>query len=635
MNINKTVHKMYLFLLLIVLYQKNLIAMQEALRMGYNLPKSSSKTIKLAQALIKIQKEEAKKCFELAIILDDHRLETPNSKWQTVNDDFSEALKRKKFPIIVSNGIVWNICDPYYSSRPPSKPDPIDDDWYCYDHPQAKVMLFVPKDYVKNFGDLYQEDHSLMKLCGFDTTNLIKMEKLTARSLMYYFCDNKYFQIVDNQQAILPTVKGIESMFIIPTKPNAPTWNILSVGHGGSNLSVAGLGINDFFELLQIFQKINCSILCYNTCETGGRNLIQVTEVLEKLKANFIVVTQGINENSVVTTFRGNFEEFFPISEVFFGNPNRFVQTKKQFALKDPIASMIRPLINNTSALMLKQSFVYMPAVGIFNAIAVDKQVKIITNASLKSYAFENQIIDCTHPAVNAIMVYPTYVDRTMKIGSSKPYIVSPTTPKSKNMDLHIFEEIVYGDTLSQFLYKCLLCLNLKYWPVTFIIKKLQCLNSSNLELKNKDSQSIFLENVIVHCGGLNNENDISIATILDCNNKNYAIEPHVIKYDYSLSSDFPNMCFKFAKNNINFIAISESDEDANLIDLMPSYLQQLISTQNILNTEDTYITLTDITNALESYTDKATLVQEPESLKNILLKQKEAVQKKILQEKK
>ncbi len=641
----------------------DMIAMERASQLNKR-PKASVKTIKHAQEALRetskqkriqaandaqleaetqmIKSQRLKQCFDLMMIIDDLGEEGVGRETQTMMIALRESLKRKSFPILVSTNTVHecaklastfevggHIYNLIYGIT-----DLFNDDWYCYDHSQANIMLLVPKNYLNNFAQHGETLTQQMNKCGFNTTYLKKIGNLSSPNLVRYFTNNK--SIKQNNVSL---VQAIESMFTIPTKPNSPTWNIFLTGHGLPNERIAGLPVKTFQELLQCFQKINCSLLYYLTCFGGGINLIHVTEELARLQVNFMVIAQGINEHVAEVTIQENkIEDFFTRAENFFGNSAAFIKEKQQSNQKDPIAFMIEPLEYTKGLPVNVQPFIYIPSIGIFSVIDVDKEVKIITESNVKTHEFENLSIDCTDKNIKNIIIYPDYINIPIKINlvDINPNVISPTTQKLKNNDLHIFKEIIDEGPLyhpnwqfnrSNVLLKTFLASNLKYWPVTFVIKKLYI-----------PKRNIFYENVIIHCSGIKNEKQISVYVLLSEEKKDYAMQPLVIEYD-DLHDLLAGGLLGGGKwrGYLSMRPLEDISQSNNsdFFHHIPPYLRQLPLVAHVLNSQEQKPTLARIIEALESYTSKSTHVQEPGKLKSILLKQKEMGQKQIFQEKK
>src|SRR5207237_2390711 len=112
-----------------------------------------------------------KKCFDLMIIMDDIKGEKVDSNPPAVGNELIEALTQRSFPIIVSTNLVYNMC----INRPDIELH--DDTWYCYDHPEANIMLFIPKNYILNFyiGSVEKDTDAYIALSGFNTAHLKKI----------------------------------------------------------------------------------------------------------------------------------------------------------------------------------------------------------------------------------------------------------------------------------------------------------------------------------------------------------------------------------------------------------------------------------------------------------------------------
>lgn len=662
MDNKKTNYSMYFLLLFVVACQKNLVAMQKTPQAVYKQRKSSVKTIKRGQeALIKAEKEKRaeqakteaetqitkskrlKKCFDLMMIIDDLEEETVTSKNTSAMLTLQASLQQKSFPILVSTNtirITLERTNTFIGTDNYKKffgiKDLFNDHWHCYDHPEGHIMLFIPKNYFNNFIDreealatqLLEHYTPDMSKCGFDTSCMKKINNLSTPHLVDYFAHKS------NQKNNLSIIQAIESIFSIPTKLNSPTWNIYLSGHGLPNERIAGLPIETFYELLQFFQKINCSLLYYGTCFGGGINLIHVTEELKRLHVNFMVIAQGINENIIeglaahLTAYKDRAGEFFKRAESFFGDQNAFILQKGQLGQKNPIAFLIKPLIDKQLIWTRElQPFIYIPSVGIFSAIDIVDDVKIITESSANAYAFENRAIDCANKTT--IIVYPDYISAPMKIAfiNQSTSIVSPSIPKFKKFDMHIFEEIIDESTPThphlsfkfntQLLYS-LFADNLKYHPVTFAIKK--------IFIPKKD---IIYENVIAHCSGIDNKNQIRIDLLFTNNKKSYAIKTLLIDYSDSLlvGDLFGEGSWRtdLSANETQLKDISQ-DSYSNLAQHIPLYLRQLPAVASVLNSQEKQPSLAGVVEALESYTSKSTQVQELGSLKKILLKKQKSL---------
>ncbi len=375
----------------------------------------------------------------------------------------------------------------------------------------------------------------------------------------------------------------------------------------------------------------------YNSCYAGGYNQKIVTDQLSQLNTNFIVSAQGINEdityspNLPTNDSEQSFTHFFEITESFFGNPTQFVQQNRKMKswIKDPIAAIINT-VTNKSFLDFTQPFVYIPAAGVFNAFTVDKSVKIITNSLVKAHEFENRTMDFTDPAIKTIIVYPNYIGIPVKIKAhtaiispvrssssfQEPYVIIPSTAT-----LHIFEKIIFEDTLSSVIPN-FVSFNKKKGFNLIAIKELQCFDYEGSGLGNDYKNLISIKNLILY----SSFDDHLVTADFNFNKKIYRLRIETFGKDQHPTSEALFEKFK----NIHAIDISEQKSSIGkmndlLYDLMVpeifSYLQQKTS---LSFKEDTNRTLSDIITLLESTIDKTTSVQKPGSLQKILLQKQQ-----------
>lgn len=584
---------------------------------------------------LQLKSQRLKQCYDLMILIDD--TEAINSKDQSVSRDFIVALVERNFPIIVSRSVVYNVCMQYQSYNPLNylflntrtmgtfnKPllysiSLTNNDWYCYDHPTADMMLFVPKNYTAQWSTTASDTgNDLMKKCGFVTTHLQKIDFFDPNMLIKHIeGKNK-----NSSLAKTPIIQSITSMLSTPDKPNQPTWNIYLGGHGTTGLEIAGLLTNDFFELLKSLQKINCSYLHYCSCYAGGINQVAVQKELSSLQVNFIVSTQGINEQSVYGTSISSpptrFTNFFNATEMFFGNTKAFVQQKQQSQQKDPLAFIVSTIIDK-DFLNYSKPFIYLPSAGVFNALTVDQSVKIITNSIARAHEFENKTMNFTDPKIETIIVYPQYIGVPLIIRSGIT-IVSPM--ESTPVEIHIFEKIIYQDTLASFL-AGFTASNVKFKPVIFAIKQVECLNYKNSGLENA-SHDLILENMIIQLLFAPNINTsvLDSSTLFNFDKETYQLSlKETFEKDSDIHSIISNKYKNIAAQEISRIKRPAKTSNDLLYDFTSYKLQDYLNkpAKNIDRT------LSDIIDLLQSAIDTTTIVQKPGSLQNILLKKLES----------
>lgn len=507
------------------------------------------------------------KCNSLILILDPREKEKTDGKHLAMAGSFLCALQEKSVPIIISSNVVNNFCfwknefkqmlddikkealstknfdDAIEKAKTlldateqSNKPEPslaaelsvtnlTDDDWYCYAHKQANFILLIPKTYVtkrtqKSSGD----SNAHIKECGFNITNLDKINNVSPETLLKYIQtkrSEKHINITEALQSMLITKKSI-------SQPDSGSWNIYITGHGDPAIQkngilapetayVAGIPFNDFAQLMKLFNNdITTSFVYYATCFAGGYNQTTVNEILSKLNVNFIVTAEGINEaftlgnslkykiNDKGTNFILShliFTPFFGMLENFFCNPMEFVTTKtQQDALKkDPIGAIVRNLID-PNTIQTNQPFVRIPSVGVFNALSVDTSVKILTNTIAKAHEHEGRTIDLSNPDIRTIIMYPTHIKVPLQLNGLTD-IVSPATIVKDNQATHTFEKIIDSSGFNWTIYN-FVRLNSSYTKITFIIKKLETLNPENSGLDAGDYEKISLDNMTIQITG-------------------------------------------------------------------------------------------------------------------------------------
>lgn len=611
------------------------------------------KAAKLETTTQQLKSQRSKQCYDLIMLMDTFYDENIDSKNQAIGTQFCEALVQKKHPIIVSSNLVYNVCTQNmsynitkplsYGTRPFGGLIPqvyqinlTDNDWYCYDHPTSNIMLFVPKNYISQFANLTDENNDKqMKLCGFDVLHLIKINSLSPAALIKYI-DNKNKNNYSKEISV-----AIESMFHIPDKPNSPTWNIYLIGHGLTDRNIAGLSIDNFRKLLKIFQKIKCSYLHYVSCYAGGFNQNIVKNELSQLNVNFIVSAQGINEDftygqNLISPYLKTYflTDFFTIAESFFGHPVEFAQKKgfTKFSGKDLIAAILDPLINK-SVLDWSQPFVYLPTVGVFNALSIDKSVKIITNTIAKAYEFENKPMNFTDPAIDTIIIYPDYISIPLQI-KSHVAIVSPI--KEIDPTIHIFENLTYEDKLSSMIHN-FLSFNKKLGSTIFAIKKLQCFNYKNSGLEeNNYKKLIYIEDMIIL--SVMGKDHFNVYILFNFNKKPYSLNASFefgemeISNFYELSKKLDKELFEKIHNlpaqETSQVKFPSRRTNDLFYDFMPYSLHNYFRAKKRLSEPNPNRTLADIINLLKSEIDIPIQTEEKQtSLKDVLL-QKQAILK-------
>ena len=609
---------------------------------------------------------KSKKCNDLIMLLDSAGDEKRDGGATALIIKFQVALLQKTAPILVSSNIIENFCfwkteykemldtvrqdvlktkdigkaydnaQPLFQKLDESKQfnafggympvllssvNMADNDWYCYAHKSADLMLFIPKKYVATRAKTSDSKVAINE-CGFNVSSLDPISNVSPDSLLLYLQSKP-------EQPTNDIVSGIESMLIPDNSSDdedaTASWNIYVVGHGmlakkkqfftqkidelekaikgmESHIKIeredktdagkkelkatqelvksvkknrdfwldflkkvpklsdqaivpetsfiAGLQYDEFLRLMKFFsESMNVSFLFYDTCFSGGYNQALVSEILWKLKADFIVATAGTNERTtgfgmpqlkfnengtdITTDTPINFTDFFGMLEDLFGEQLGSVhiksKAKRELFKKAPFADIIGNVID-TEQLHMNQPFIRMPHIGVFKALEIDDKVKVLTNSMVKQYTKEGKAIDFSKSDnIKQIVVYPKYIGVPLKVqsvGWLAP-IQQKVTKKIRSR-IHIFEEVFYENWDNALCYFIgdLIFLNSSYAKIDFVIKKLHCQDYENSGLNVGDKKPLVIENMVVQIKGNFSEEttpiDAGITVVFTCNQKNY-----------------------------------------------------------------------------------------------------------------
>lgn len=616
---------------------------------------------------------EGKKCNDLILILDPRLKEKVDGEETALAAEFMVALQEKAAPIIITTNIVENFCfwkneyaeildeikkealttrnaNPrtstilakYQNQKPTSKnliaelplislTSLTDNDWHCYAHKQANLILLIPKGRIK-----YQ-----ITECGFNSDNLNGISNVSPQSILQYIQSNRIEKSTN-------FINALGSMFITTKSPlfnKDKTWNIYLTGHGDPSLKqdgkiapetsyIAGLAFNDFSQLINFFNKdIQTSFFHYASCFAGGYNQAFVNEVLSQLNVDFITVAEGINEseteafvpplilnknNTAFVFSHMKFTNFFGLLEDFFGNPVAFIATPKDQAglQKDPIATIVRNLIEvqNEGAMEKNQPFVRIPSVGVFNALTVDKTVKVLTNSIIKAHEFEGKPFNFSDKDIKTLIVYPTYVGVSLNLNEGTSIVSpQPRTIKDMGQTTHIFKNVIFNSIPGNLIY-AFTKLNTSYSKITFVIKELQCLNRKTLGFGIADKQ-VSIQNMIIQItGNLDPEKkaekpniDADINIIFAVNDKTYLFSKHI--ESIAEGGDLVD-----ALDNLKF-SPATPEQINNLAD-------KILGTKEALSARSSSQEITSqlIAEQFEKKIEKDFNVQKPGALKKVLL---------------
>ena len=388
---------------------------------------------------------------------------------------------------------------------------------------------------------------------------------------------------------------------------------------------IAGLPYADFAQLISFFEKgIKTSYLHYASCFSGGSNQALVSKELSEMQASFIVSTQGVNESTTSSSsYSGNFTPFFAACQNFFCASDQVVATRKSqwFSEKDPIASIVTTVIDKATS-DKNQPFVRIPKIGVFNALVVDKQVKLLTNAIARAHELEGTLIDYSDSAIKTILVYPFYVGVPLKVNSHVAF-VSPSPQSVKPIQtIHIFENIVYPRVLSSVIAN-FVSFNTRYEPITFVIKKLRCFDYANSGLGVGDKHFMDISDLIIHITSVKrpdiNDLDVVVDALFTFNDKHYLLSTTINELQ---NSKQPNIERLFTQLKAPVILLNQT----NLTNLA----QKILNTQEIENN----IVPSRIVELLQEKIGQATRVEKIGELKYALvLKKIDSLERAVTQE--
>lgn len=554
-----------------------------------------------------------------------------------------------------------------------------DKNWHCYAHKKGALMLLMPKKYIETHGINHGNDiRAQMESCGFDVSDLDKINDVSPSTVLQYIDSHKqtYDDIIDY----------FESMFIKNRNVSfdAPLWNIYVMGHGGISFtdrsitaeiitqredklkeamiaesasageiekyedslrywqemshelkkygiirkgSMAGLPANSFMQLLSFFAKeIRTSYLHYDSCFSGGSNQASINEQLLQIDVNYIISAQGVNE-SVTYSFASIpfsspkvFINFFTTLEQFFCNSAQFVARQKGIT-KDPIAEIVSTVVNK-EMIDWTQPFVRIPKVGVFNAFAVDKKVKILTNVIARAHELEGMPIDCTDPEIQTIVVYPSYIGAPLKINKGVA-IVSPAPQiVAQKETIHLFEKVIYNDRLCNVIAN-FVSFNTRYEPIIFVIKELYCFDYAYSGLGAGDKKPIVVKDLILHIKGSGTDYYLDVAThvIFSLNSINYSLEHTIGELQNSnISALFKQLC------NRVISVVNRSD-----FNRLAEVIAGSVAIKNFAKDE---MSLSRIVEHFENKVTRSVRVEKPGSLKNVLLRKRlDSLERSITQE--
>jgi len=344
--------------------------------------------------------------------------------------------------------------------------------WHVYKVKGASsaTLLLIPKNYLKKFGDDLER-------CGFQADNLDIINVRTDRELKDNLVGLRDDLLAHPQQIpfedafqkivaprALPEVSAKGG--VLPVDLDVP-WIFYWSGHGGAPQRGGGLtpgnraGVSfAAFENVVVYMvsAITTKFLYFKSCFSGGVNQSFVKDMLKDLKAPFMVASVGTAENwtyaedprvplildargQVMFSHGSRFSHFFSLVCCYFEAPKDFVKAKGVGV--HPLVAILNSFASRSET---NQPFIFIPQVGVFEAVSLDKKVYVLTDARARAAALEGTLIDVTGYQVT--LVLPAYIQAPLyvpsqvgkKIISQRPLEVSMPFYKGAT---HVFEEII------------------------------------------------------------------------------------------------------------------------------------------------------------------------------------------------
>lgn len=414
--------------------------------------------------------------------------------------------------------------------------------WNCYLHNSANVALLIPKQYIQQNipTAINSNPKDQAQACGFNPAIITVIDDLSADNLLQKlklqqaapiqeekFVTNLTALIIPDKEerkwVIYLAGHGLPAQTLFDIRgqlerakkaannahknfPNDPAYAKEIISHNQSEIrrcekilakyksdimpetaQIAGLPLNDFKRLLRFFDKhMNVAFLHYMTCYGGGSNQALVNRELKKLKVDFIVSAEGINETSIIhsisidsnsagpglITTGQNFSQFFKLLKLYVDKPEEFEKLKGKN--KEPLAEILRSVVTHMEP--RNQPFVRLPDAGAFEVLALDKKVKSLTKAVVKEYESKKQPIDLSKDTeVEVIIDYPARINVPLDLGAIDHQEIVAPTPRRVSTSfeiIHIFKEIHAQQTMQSFMFH-LIHLNARRNKQTFVVKKL------------------------------------------------------------------------------------------------------------------------------------------------------------------
>jgi hypothetical protein len=407
---------------------------------------------------------------------------------------------------------------------------------HYYFHKTDHLVLVVPERYITTSLPHAQQlsDEDQIRSCGFNPNLLTRVTNTTPENLLQQLKiqQSSFAPLSPRLQSAgkatadrsKPTnnstfIDNLTALFIPQKKygkliaPEQDTeWDEYISGHGGPTYlivgntyqvvpekgNVVGISLQEFSQLMNFFDaNLNVAYLHYTTCFSGGYNQLFVNDILSSLDVDFIVSSEGLGEKEttgIPLAMRFSsvkpyiqlqfhpFTDFFTLLRFYIGQPKEFVKIKE--GKKEPIAKIIRAL--NPNETENNQPFVRFPGKGVFGALSISKNTKVLSERMVKEHETENRPIDMSDKDIGIIMVNPSRVNVAMNIGNNTDCaIATPTEMTKTKQTIRVFKEINWDIQLQELIFN-FVRLNPKMHTQFFVVKKLQTQEGtiSNLMIK-------------------------------------------------------------------------------------------------------------------------------------------------------
>jgi hypothetical protein len=362
-----------------------------------------------------------------------------------------------------------------------------------------------------------------LKACGFHSNIVTRVTNTTPENLLQQLKTQPYSaEATKGRQQTINTSKFIDNLtaLFIPQKkygklisPDQDTeWDEYISGHGGPTYlvvgntyqvvpekgNVVGISLQEFSQLMHFFdENLNVAYLHYTTCFSGGYNQLFVNDILSSLDVDFIVSSEGLGEKEttgIPLAMRFSsvqpyiqlqyhpFTDFFTLLRHYIGQPKEFIKIKE--GKKEPVAKIIRAL--NPHETENNQPFVRFPGKGVFGALSISKNTKVLSERMVKEHESEHRPIDMSDKDIGIIMVNPSRINVAINIGNNNDCaIVTPTVMTKSHQTIRVFKEINWNIQLQELIFN-FVRLNPKMHTQFFVVKKLQTQegNINNLIIK-------------------------------------------------------------------------------------------------------------------------------------------------------